>query len=480
MAEILFFLLSADSVIVGLWREQVVFVGRVCLHIACAIILFLIALTYSRGTTLGVLVAMAAACFILKTSRLRILCLVAWFAAISLVTPHWLDRYAQVFPLRDRSVLNRLDVWKGAAVMLADHPIIGVGSNAFSQCYFLWYQHTNNQYHYGYAMNNLLGFGSEHGIPVFFVVSAVMIGVLFTSMRTARFRQDGVLTFLTANQITFHATGMFTQTATRPSIVLIYLLSVMLVPIRIRCLDASANWRLMLYQLAIRRSAFIGIACAVALSGGLLIAGFTYASRFPVKLIAQEQIWEEKAVTIAPRKKPPCTTVLLIESEYDPVEISHLLIKILTDCPANVIYCHTQWHGFSGLQKLNYFLDREVKRWPQNKFVFVGFGECGQLLLVSPVAQKMGRGIVAIASPASWPEPLLSPKEAISKVNVPILILHGSDDTQFSCEDMIDLVKLGRVAGRNIRIVVKKNTAHDLSQDWNWIVFQLHNFIETL
>jgi len=120
-------------------------------------------LTYSRGGWIAYGFGLA---FLAATApRLRRVCA---FCSIGfllgfILIPKALDRAGSVADQEDRSISNRIEVWKGALAMTAAHSFVGLRNDFFGTQFSAWYQPIKMNTRYGAALNNYLTISSEHG-----------------------------------------------------------------------------------------------------------------------------------------------------------------------------------------------------------------------------------------------------------------------------------------------------------------------------
>jgi hypothetical protein len=167
-------------------------IAAFALYAAEAGIWFLLVKTYSRGGLVAAFVAMVAfflthgktcmrlaRCFwnlAVRAGLVLTMCFAFGFAA----------RLAPSHMTQDRSVLNRIDLWKGALVMTSDSPFRGWGHKLGGMTYINWYQpleHTTRPVGF---VNSYLEVAVEQGSPVLFVAVSCACAMLLVAARLRR------------------------------------------------------------------------------------------------------------------------------------------------------------------------------------------------------------------------------------------------------------------------------------------------------
>ena len=110
---------------------------------------------------------------IIRIALVAVLCLAAGFA--SRVSPSYIAQ--------DKSVLNRLDMWQGALVMMKDSPWIGWGNNNGGFAYINWYQPQAISTRPIGFVNSFLDIGVEFGTPVLFVTLGIWFFLMLVAFR---------------------------------------------------------------------------------------------------------------------------------------------------------------------------------------------------------------------------------------------------------------------------------------------------------
>jgi hypothetical protein len=183
-----------------------------------------LAMTYSRGAWAALIAALVAAMVMRVLTRRAGLLLAFSFLAIAAAVPSGAKRLGTIarFP-DDMSITNRLLVWRGAAAMAADRPLIGVGIGRFGPIYEAWYQPLSQTTSYRSAINGPLTVAAEAGLPALWAY-LVLLGLPLAAAGMAvrgRLLQPvavAVAGALVGAQVAFLVAGVFTYLLDLPMI----------------------------------------------------------------------------------------------------------------------------------------------------------------------------------------------------------------------------------------------------------------------
>jgi O-antigen ligase len=116
--------------------------------------------------------------------RLYPMALAVLFAASIAAHPAGLDRATSTAAVaEDRSISNRMLVWRGALQMMAEHPWTGVGVGKFGDAFKKDYQLPTHTQDYSTAINSFLTLGAERGIPILAATVAAFMTVALAGFR---------------------------------------------------------------------------------------------------------------------------------------------------------------------------------------------------------------------------------------------------------------------------------------------------------
>jgi len=133
-----------------------------------AVFYFFLAKTYSRGA----LVALGAAAifFILVNGIARFKeAFLVWLLRLVIcagcvLSTGFYGRLAPIYLSEDLAVLNRIALWRGGLVMVAESPFRGWGAGESGRAYMNWFQDINRAEGYTTMVNSYLHVAVEHGL----------------------------------------------------------------------------------------------------------------------------------------------------------------------------------------------------------------------------------------------------------------------------------------------------------------------------
>ena len=136
------------------------------LFITCIILLFVCAMTYSRGAWIALF--MGVALFLIIRNSKFFLLLIVFLLFISFFLPDFLvNRVKDIVNIHNITSQTRLESWKKAIEMIALHPVVGNGLKSFSRIYGEGYTH--NCYLQILAETGLIGFIAYLGTLFVFI-----------------------------------------------------------------------------------------------------------------------------------------------------------------------------------------------------------------------------------------------------------------------------------------------------------------------
>jgi O-antigen ligase len=164
-------------------------IATVALHAIELALWFLLVKTYSRGGLVAAVSAMAVFFLLHGKTRMKwprciqnmaarlvvvlAMCVIFGFAA----------RMAPSHLAQDRSVLNRVELWKGALVMISDSPFQGWGHQLGGMAYINWYQPLTDATRPVGFVNSYLEVAVDHGAPVLFLTLLCAGALLYIIVR---------------------------------------------------------------------------------------------------------------------------------------------------------------------------------------------------------------------------------------------------------------------------------------------------------
>ena len=212
---------------VWLWPQR----RRLALALATAVTLpiyLLVGLTYSRGAYMALAGALTALALLrtrrawrLGTPRIKQAAL-AWlppalFLAVLLCIPAGGKRLAGVTNYSgDLSILHRLYLWQGGAMLIAQYPRHGVGDTP-GRLYERFYQPLGKDEHYAGMINDFLFHATSRGLPTAGMLLSLALLPVFLALATWHRHGDEFTLQLGGALVAFLLAGLFNTCTSAPS-----------------------------------------------------------------------------------------------------------------------------------------------------------------------------------------------------------------------------------------------------------------------
>ena len=229
------------------------------------VLLFLLALTYSRGAW----IAFAVGSLVMISSsgpvRKSLIVALACFGLMLLFLPSGLKRVGSYVEVeRDLSIANRLKLWTGAFQMMADHPLSGVGADQFGNVFERDYQTLGHTAKNSTAVSDYLTFGAEHGLVLLGVSVGVLLFLVGQAYRGGRHNNSVLQLSLVSALISIMVVSAFsTLWFVRENQWLFAFIIIALVAYEFRHLYREGNWRRQFLIDLKRMGTSVGMACIV-------------------------------------------------------------------------------------------------------------------------------------------------------------------------------------------------------------------------
>ncbi|WP_342750887.1 O-antigen ligase family protein [Termitidicoccus mucosus] len=144
--------------------------------------------TYSRGGLVAAFAALALFFLLDKnipSRRVRLASILIRLVAVGVLCMGvgFSSRFSPDYIVQDKSVLNRLDMWQGALVMMKDSPWIGWGNHNGGFSYINWYQPLATSTHPIGFVNSFFDIAVEFGAPVLCFILGIGFFLLFVAFR---------------------------------------------------------------------------------------------------------------------------------------------------------------------------------------------------------------------------------------------------------------------------------------------------------
>ena len=398
---ILFFILALTIVLFCHGKKKT---GVAALLLGVTPAIVLLAMTYSRGAIVGMIIgALFMSIGLKRDIRYRLIAAGSIiFTAVLLVVPDGLERVLRIFQFSDLAVVNRFILWQGGAEICADYWLTGVPVQR-GYLYSALYQPITMNTFYSSFVNDYLSLGATYGLFALFAYLTI-IGICIGSAYLIYIRQGNIFILGCGAAIAAYATSALFSTFYNNLILLILLI----------LSGAYSLFSVIRYRRKINFKAVFLISCAVAgicvvsvFICGTVFAGSNSIKSKPLK-VGEEMFW-----TIMPRYKDPDRILIYISKEnnegFDFVYDSKYLLRQLAEA-GNIIFAgyDIQSPGIS-LQMLNSFLNRQYSNKPI-VLILVGAFEQEALSALAPNIS----GLILIDPAES--------NEIPDTLNIPVLI----------------------------------------------------------
>ncbi|MFH1825413.1 MAG: O-antigen ligase family protein [Candidatus Firestonebacteria bacterium] len=148
-------------------------------------LLYMEGLTYSRGGYISFVMAYLFMVFNLKENKQKITASILFIIFVFLIIfiSGGAKRTISIVDFQDKSIENRITLWKSTLAMSSDNPIRGVGFDRFFSVYQDLYQPMTMRENYSTAINGYITISSCLGFPVLCVMLALVIYVMLIAQR---------------------------------------------------------------------------------------------------------------------------------------------------------------------------------------------------------------------------------------------------------------------------------------------------------
>lgn len=218
------YLLLVIPICISLCISSKKWASRIGLGLVACIMLVCLALTYSRGCYIGILIA--GVVFALMLNIRFILLMIAGLIALPFVLPQTIiARFSSIGNMKDSSTQYRLSIWESSVAVIKDfwYKPIGQGTDVFNMVYPLYAQNGVGAQH---AHNWYLQMAIETGIVGIFA----LIGMVFRFFqyllngikKAVQFADRVLLIGFTSGLIGFLIEGIFDNTWYNYRVILIF------------------------------------------------------------------------------------------------------------------------------------------------------------------------------------------------------------------------------------------------------------------
>jgi O-antigen ligase len=399
----------------------------------CAFLLVLLAFTYSRGAWIAFVAGALAMIFFSARLRMPMLLSLIAFALIVLLLPSGLKRVGSYTHLdEDLSVANRLKLWTGALQIMADHPLIGIGSDQFGTVFEKNYQRFDHVAQNSTAVSDYLTFGAERGLLFLGLALGSLLFILSKSFQ-ATFRHDNCPQLIaTSAFLCILIASMFsTLWFVREYQWLFALtLSGMILCLIIQNFQLG-RWKQQLIRTFIFEAGFV-IATLIVLgmtATASLVFQATKSSDVTLTNTHQEKFSCE---LIEPRWKKAKGLIVYFPGEREPIPLlCHSTLRPLAALGWRVLVPAVTADTVHATALLTLLKQME----PEERLFVAGEGQGGRLAWLT--ATNLSKTVVAAGAGVDFLAMDLDPKRGGSFLNQPFLVYHFLYDDQASANAAI-------------------------------------------
>lgn len=412
------------------------------LVLGCTIIyqFFLIAFTYSRGGWLALLSGLS---FILIFHRKRwvVFCTLS-FLMIIFFTSNGVDRIRSIGATSEGSIRNRLLLWSGGSGIIAKNPVSGLDSiKSAGDMYTAWYQPLWLDERYVGLISDYLNIAVSYGIFALFLYFLIIFTTILFGIKLWLAKKNIILLCTLGAIIAYLCSAAF---STFYVFFDVYWLFLALFSIAVAYVVQA------FYAKAIKikwLECFIPLLCSSGICILLLSYGIFVNYNLPYSYSYNS--YQDKGENIqfyeaCPKKYPKAIIVYLFNSQIKSIkDEARLTIRPLLAMDYMVIAAGVDT-GFGGLNKAISLLKKITARKTNIPILLMGQGDGARQAIIAASHSNLSQlsMLIVLGAPASWPFEELSPEHHIQNITIPLLLVHGQNDSLYSYTDSQYLKKI--------------------------------------
>lgn len=418
-----------------------------------------LALTYSRGSW----VAFVAGILTLTVAAGRLRQVAVGALTVFIITlcflPSGLKRvesYAKIEA--DKSIAHRLKLWIGAAQIMAEHPLRGVGKNQFGAIFARDYQTFQHTVDNSTAVSDYFTLGAERGLLTVGSATGLLGFLLWYSLREGRRRRQILQLTLAATLVTLLVSSVFSTLAYARWYQYLFGGSVLgLLGFLAGSFYRSADQQ--------RR----GVRLLLQAGGGVLagLAGFGTLSMVSLKWLPTKSSVMDAPVAyrlITPRHQPAKGTVIYLTKPGEDIAIlCHATLRPLAALGWQVV-----WSGAVTEPEQVFALAAECQRQFPNTRLYLAGHDAGGKLAWQTVYATVNNGVFAKAAGYGFLDHSLlnePPRPA-----VPFLIYQSLYDDQCSANPAILAQRKTMLSRLPLTVVLSEQEPARFSAGWTrWL-----------
>lgn len=435
---------------------------------------YLIVLTYSRGGYIAFILTAIIFFFFFKkeTGKKQIFFFLVIFLLLIIILPKGISRILSMTE-PDKSIYNRLILWKGATAITFDYWLTGTGFDVFGNIYSDWYQPINMNTTYSTAINNYLTISAGGGIILLFIYLIIILSTIWILSIEGIKSQNSIILGVVSAQVSYCISCL-----SNTFIYVLWINIFLSILIIFSIIYSIRKW-------IIRKVNFIQILVYLIwpLIMSLLICLMVFFSGWYFKsqgnlnhsILRFKDKTIPKSIFITPAKINSKALILYSYNNkvlrVDNLRIcreSKDTIRYLVEKGYSVIVPELTEMDIIGLGELKRLAKSilEDERFKELPLILFGQSEGGQysIIAASEIDNQRLKRVITIGSPADWPFDELSPRKHIKDIKVHLLIIHGEEDKEYNVLNAFEIEKYCKKYNISSKLYIVKNVGSYLGE----------------
>jgi dienelactone hydrolase len=410
--------------------------------LGCTIIyqFLLIAFTYSRGGWLALLAGLSFILIFYQKKRM-VFCML-FFLAIIIFNSNGVDRVRSIGATNEGSIHNRLLLWSGGSGIIANNPVSGLDSiKSAGDMYTAWYQPLWLKETYIGLISDYLNIAVHYGIFALFLYFSIIFLTIFFGIKLWLEKRNMILLGVLGAIVAYLCSAVF---STFYLFFDVYWLFLALLFIAI----VYVVWAFYTKTIKIR-----WVECSIPLSCSLLICILllSYGTFVNYKLpySYSYNLYQNKGKNVqfyeaCLKKNPKAIIIYLFDSQRKNIkDEARLTIRPLLAMNYKIIAAGVDT-GFEGQKKAISLLKKIMSNKTNIPVLLMGQGDGAKQAIIAASHSRLSKlsMLIALGTPATWPFEELSPELHIKNITIPLLLIHGQNDSLYSYTDSQALKKI--------------------------------------
>lgn len=365
----------------------------------------------------------------------------------------------------------------GGAGVIANNFISGVSPDYPGDQYVMWYQPLwlDEQYHS--LINDYLNIGASYGLFVLFGYLSIVFFLVWLSIKIHSQNKRILPACLISAVIVYLISAFFSTFYYYWDLSWLYytLLAVLLG--FILYMAVSKKIRITKFDIAIPLTLSAAICTAIFFLGTIVNARLPYA--YEQVSIKNKNIEIYKAY---PQYIEPKANIIYLFNPKNKAlkeEIRFTVRPLLLQGFA--VFASEIDSGLNGLSIAEQVIKYSLENIDNDKPVFIvgrGDGAKHGMVAATNMSTPKLKGIIALGMPATWPWDEISPISHVSKLKVPLLLIHGENDNIYPVSDSLLLKKFCDKNKIPTCMKIVSGTGHYFDKKRNILFALIDNFIK--